>query len=94
MGEKELGYSSCVNVLVAGEIITPFVSSWSTITMTELNLWESGNPMMRLMDIEEKRRGDLTARGDSLGIMGWVFTFAVWQSALNFHRNVDIPGHQ
>ena len=52
---------------------------------------------MRSTNTEENGRGDSNARGDSLDTVGWVFTFAVWQLAhpeMNFHRNVDIPGHQ
>ena len=47
--------------------------------------------------MEENVRGILTAKGDSPGTMGCVFTFAAWQSAhpeMNFQRKVDIPGHQ
>ena len=52
---------------------------------------------MRSTDMEENVRGILTAKGDSLGTVGCVFTFAAWQSAhpkMNFQRKVDIPGHQ
>ena len=67
------------------------------MTMTESYLWESGSPMMRLMDMEENGRGLSTAKGESPGTVRWVFTLAAWQSAqpkMNLHRNVDIPGHQ
>ena len=46
------------------------------MTMTESNLWESGNPVMRSMNMEENGRGLSTAKGESLGTMGWVFTLA------------------
>ena len=52
---------------------------------------------MRSTDMEENGRVVLTAKGDSPGIMGCVFTLAAWQSAhpkMNFHKKVNIPGHQ
>ena len=67
------------------------------MTITESNLWELGNPVMRSTDIEEKGRGFSTAKGESPGTMGWVFVLAIWQSAhleINFRKKVDIPGHQ
>ena len=64
------------------------------MTITALYPWELGSPVMRSTDMEEKgRRGLLTAKGESLGIMGWVFTLAAWQSAhpvMNLRRKVDI----
>ena len=71
------------------------MSPWSTMTMTESYLWESGSPVMRSTDMEENGRGCSTAKGKSLGTMGCVFTLAAWQSAhpeMNF-RKVDIPSH-
>ena len=47
--------------------------------------------------MEEKGSGVSTAKGDSLGTVGCVFTLAAWQLVhpeVNFHRKVDIPGHQ
>ena len=47
--------------------------------------------------MEEKGRGNSTAKGDSPGVVGCVFTLAAWQlahSEMNLHRKVDIPGHQ
>ena len=76
MGEKELGYSSGIDVFCAGAINQPLLSPWSTMTMTKSNPWESGNPMMISTKIEENRRGDLMTRGDNLGTVGWVFTLA------------------
>ena len=52
---------------------------------------------MRSTNIEDNGTGDSTVKGESPGIMGWVFTLAAWQLAqpeMNFHRKVDIPGHQ
>ena len=52
---------------------------------------------MRSTDMEENGRIVSTAKGDSLGLMGCVFTLAAWQSAhpeMNFCKKVDIPGHQ
>ena len=47
--------------------------------------------------MEEKGIGVSTARGESLGTTRWVFTLVAWQlvhPAMNFQRNMDIPGHQ
>ena len=52
---------------------------------------------MKSTDMEENGIGVSTARGESLGTIGWVFTLAAWQSAhpkMNFQRKVDIPGYQ
>ena len=52
---------------------------------------------MRSTDMEEKGSGVLMAKGDSPGTVGCVFNLATWQLAhpkINFHRKVDIPGHQ
>ena len=52
---------------------------------------------MRSTDMEENGRGISTAKGESLGTVGCVFTLAAWQleqPEMNFHRKVDIPGHQ
>ena len=65
--------------------------------ITESYLWELGSPMMRSTDMEENGREVSTAKGESPGTMGCVFTLAAWQSAhpeMNFQRKVDIPGHQ
>ena len=67
------------------------------MTMTELKPWESGNPVMRSTEMEEKGIGVSTAKGESPGTTGWVFTLAAWQLAhpeMNLRRKVDIPGHQ
>ena len=65
--------------------------------MTESKPWESGNLVTRSTDMEENGIGVSTAKGESPGIVGWVFTLAAWQLAhpkMNFQRKVDIPGHQ
>ena len=49
--------------------------------MTESYPWKSGSPVMRSTNMEEKGRGFLTAKGESLGTVGWVFTLAAWQLA-------------
>ena len=52
---------------------------------------------MRSTNMEENGRGISTAKGDSPGTVGCVFTLAAWQSAhpeMNFHKKVDILGHQ
>ena len=67
------------------------------MTMTESYPWELGSPVMRSTDMEEKGRGFSTAKGESPGTVGWVFTLAAWQLAhpvVNLQRKVDIPGHQ
>ena len=67
------------------------------MTMTESKPCESGNPVMRSTNMEEKGRGLSTAKGESPGTKGWVFFLAAWQLAhpeMYFHRKVDIPGHQ
>ena len=67
------------------------------MTITESKPWELGNPVMRSTDMEENGSGISMANRDSPGIVGYVFTLAAWQSAhpkMNFHRKVDIPGHQ
>ena len=67
------------------------------MTMTESYLWEMGSPVMRSTDMEENGRDVSTAKGDSLGTVGCVFTLAAWQSAhpeMNLQRKVDILGHQ
>ena len=46
------------------------------MTMTQSNLSELGNPVMRSTKIEENRRGDSTASGDNLVMVGWVLTLA------------------
>ena len=97
IGEEKLGHSFGVNVFCAGAINYPFVRPWSTTTMTESCPWELGSPVMRSTDMEEKEIGFSTAKGESLGTVGWVFTLAAWQSAhpvMNLRRKVDIPGHQ
>ena len=40
------------------------------MTMTKSNLWESGNLVMRSMEIEEKGIGVSTAKGESPGMTG------------------------
>ena len=52
---------------------------------------------MRSTEMEENGIGVSIAKGESPSTMGWVFTLAAWQLAhpeVNFHRTVDIPGHQ
>ena len=47
--------------------------------------------------MEENGIGLSTAKGESLGTVGWVFTLAAWQLAhpeMNSQRKVNIPGHQ
>ena len=47
--------------------------------------------------MEENGREDSTAKGESPGIVECVFILAAWQLAhpeMNFHRKVDILGHQ
>ena len=46
---------------------------------------------MRSTDMEENGRGFSTAKGESPGTVGWVFTLAAWQlahPAMNLWRKV------
>ena len=44
--------------LEQGQQITLLLSPWSTTTMTESNLWELGNPMVRSTKMEKNGRVD------------------------------------
>jgi hypothetical protein len=59
---------SDVMVFLQGERITPFISPWSTMTMTESKPLDSGKSVIRSMEICEK--GHVVEEG--IGVNGGV----------------------
>jgi hypothetical protein len=61
--DKELCHPCGINVLLQGERITPFVSPWSTMTMTESKPEEGGRSMIWSIETYWKGHMATEARG-------------------------------
>src|ERR1700709_163753 len=95
--KKSWATPSEVMVFLQGERITPLVSPWSTVTMTESKPLQGGRSVMRSTEIWEKGRVADEGIGFSGGVEGWVLDFICWQRAqpsTYFRMYVPIPGHQ
>ena len=95
--KNSLAIPAASMVLEQGARITPLVSPWSTMTMTESKPEEAGRLVMRSTESCLKGReidDGIVQRG---GMTGWVLTLFCWQTAhpaMKCFINVARPGHQ
>ena len=67
--------------LLQGQRITPFISPWSTMTMTESKDLLGGRSVIRSTETCWKGQVQLDFKEERAGMMGWVLTLFAWQTA-------------